>query len=295
MWEGCRSFLLRAKRLSRHLAHYYAAFLCFQNSFFVQPDDVQTGPTVTIQNQQPTVQAQGLPPHPDLFCNECNRTFSAPSSKKRHIRNVHENQRDYKCDFCTKAYTCKQNLKLHIQKKHGATGKTTTNKKRNKNGRTHGTFADHSDRAGTSKQVDRNRQQQPNSHSTSGDSHDSYDSSPNDSDSEHSDSDLDNSDQSDYYVDRGAAAQFFDMEAHEDRPKRKHKKRPRRDASDSEDSSRPDESEPRRKKAGQREPRGPTIRAPRQKRQREPNGQSRFPYRPQKGHVSVLTCLRARA
>ena len=37
---------------------------------------------------------------------------------KRHIHIVHEEHKDYKCEYCSKAFALEQNLKKHIQAVH---------------------------------------------------------------------------------------------------------------------------------------------------------------------------------
>ena len=44
-------------------------------------------------------------PHEDLKvfkCTTCDKDFGLNSDLNRHIKNVHEKQKDYKCDFCGK-------------------------------------------------------------------------------------------------------------------------------------------------------------------------------------------------
>ncbi|XP_035713672.1 zinc finger protein 816-like [Folsomia candida] len=55
----------------------------------------------------------------DVFqCRICPQIFLTKSGLRRHIRDAHENQRNYPCAFCDKRYSCASYLKGHVERKH---------------------------------------------------------------------------------------------------------------------------------------------------------------------------------
>ena len=48
-------------------------------------------------------------------CQECGKTFSNKSARKKHIKNVHLEIRNHVCDICEKGFTDNSRLQAHIQ------------------------------------------------------------------------------------------------------------------------------------------------------------------------------------
>lgn len=53
-----------------------------------------------------------------LHCHVCAQTFLRKSSVQRHIRVVHENQRNYLCKFCAKRFSSSAHLTRHVEARH---------------------------------------------------------------------------------------------------------------------------------------------------------------------------------
>ena len=53
----------------------------------------------------------------NVKCDLCDRIVKT-TELKRHMKVIHENKRDYKCDTCGKTYPRSTNLKHHINEKH---------------------------------------------------------------------------------------------------------------------------------------------------------------------------------
>ena len=51
-------------------------------------------------------------------CKTCGKSFSRSGELKKHIKTIHEGQRNYKCDFCGKSFTTSGHLKRHIKTIH---------------------------------------------------------------------------------------------------------------------------------------------------------------------------------
>lgn len=52
-----------------------------------------------------------------LFCcmeNECGKTFITKFNLKRHVTSVHLKSKNFKCDYCCKTFSSKQNLDEHV-------------------------------------------------------------------------------------------------------------------------------------------------------------------------------------
>ena len=51
----------------------------------------------------------------NFFCEKCKKNFSTQGNLQTHIKNIHENNRPFKCTFpnCTKAYVCLGKLYVH--------------------------------------------------------------------------------------------------------------------------------------------------------------------------------------
>ena len=52
-------------------------------------------------------------------CDSCGKTFTESGNMHKHIRTIHEGQRNYKCDSCGKLFNRTENLKKHIETIHG--------------------------------------------------------------------------------------------------------------------------------------------------------------------------------
>ena len=65
----------------------------------------------------------------EFICQTCGTPFSAQACLKRHIRNIHEGNKDHQCDFCGKAFGHASNLNRHVQVVHQ--GKKEKRKRRN--------------------------------------------------------------------------------------------------------------------------------------------------------------------
>ncbi|XP_021961418.1 PR domain zinc finger protein 5-like [Folsomia candida] len=53
-----------------------------------------------------------------LKCQLCQHTFARKDTLTKHIRVVHENQRNYPCTFCDKRFSQSEELKAHVEAKH---------------------------------------------------------------------------------------------------------------------------------------------------------------------------------
>ena len=51
-------------------------------------------------------------------CYHCSKSFTRTSHFKRHIRTIHEGQKDYKCESCAKSFSQAGTLKTHIRTIH---------------------------------------------------------------------------------------------------------------------------------------------------------------------------------
>ena len=51
-------------------------------------------------------------------CDSCGKPFTKSGDLKKHIKTIHEGQRNYKCDFCGKSFTQSGRLKRHIKALH---------------------------------------------------------------------------------------------------------------------------------------------------------------------------------
>ena len=51
-------------------------------------------------------------------CESCEKSFSQGGGLKRHIRTVHEGQKDHKCESCGKSFSESGSLKKHIHRIH---------------------------------------------------------------------------------------------------------------------------------------------------------------------------------
>ena len=54
----------------------------------------------------------------DYICANCGKSFSQAPHLKTHIHTVHEGNRDYKCIPCEKSFSQAYNLRKHIDKNH---------------------------------------------------------------------------------------------------------------------------------------------------------------------------------
>ena len=54
----------------------------------------------------------------DFLCQFCKKAFLKKDHLKRHIQTVHEKKRDFECDICNKSFTTSSSLKTHITKIH---------------------------------------------------------------------------------------------------------------------------------------------------------------------------------
>ena len=51
-------------------------------------------------------------------CGQCGKYFSEAYNLKRHIRRIHDGQRDYECKSCGKSFFEEYDLKRHIRRNH---------------------------------------------------------------------------------------------------------------------------------------------------------------------------------
>ena len=51
-------------------------------------------------------------------CPHCDKRFTVPYQRKKHIESEHEGKNKLKCDECTEMFQCKQSLEYHILSKH---------------------------------------------------------------------------------------------------------------------------------------------------------------------------------
>ena len=51
-------------------------------------------------------------------CGQCGKYFSEAYNLKRHIRRIHDGQRDYECKSCDKSFFEEYDLKRHIRRNH---------------------------------------------------------------------------------------------------------------------------------------------------------------------------------
>ena len=51
-------------------------------------------------------------------CPRCGKVLHSKLSLTAHIETVHEKLKKFSCEFCTKAYTRKSDLKVHVTRKH---------------------------------------------------------------------------------------------------------------------------------------------------------------------------------
>ena len=51
-------------------------------------------------------------------CSRCDKTFTTSFNMKKHIKTIHEGQRNYKCDSCGKSYKESGSLNFHIKTIH---------------------------------------------------------------------------------------------------------------------------------------------------------------------------------
>ena len=48
----------------------------------------------------------------------CEKTFSSSGDLKKHIKAVHNGQKNHKCDLCGKSFSRAHYLKIHIDSVH---------------------------------------------------------------------------------------------------------------------------------------------------------------------------------
>lgn len=53
-----------------------------------------------------------------VCCSICNRTFSRPADRKRHVKTVHMNMRDHECKICPRTFKQKSHLDSHVDAVH---------------------------------------------------------------------------------------------------------------------------------------------------------------------------------
>ena len=51
-------------------------------------------------------------------CMSCEKKFGDNTSLKRHVKTVHENQRQHDCNFCGKFFGIKSGLIMHVRRIH---------------------------------------------------------------------------------------------------------------------------------------------------------------------------------
>ena len=54
----------------------------------------------------------------DFKC-ESDMNFKSMKEREIHLETVHEGKRNFVCEFCTKQYSSKVNLELHLKNIHG--------------------------------------------------------------------------------------------------------------------------------------------------------------------------------
>ena len=50
----------------------------------------------------------------DFKCESCSKSFSHAGDLKKHLRRIHEGYKDHKCESCGKSFPQEGNLKKHI-------------------------------------------------------------------------------------------------------------------------------------------------------------------------------------
>ncbi|VDO39840.1 unnamed protein product, partial [Brugia timori] len=58
-------------------------------------------------------------------CQYCNRSFSISSNLQRHVRNIHNKEKPFRCDRCDRCFGQQTNLDRHT-KKHESNGGALT-------------------------------------------------------------------------------------------------------------------------------------------------------------------------
>lgn len=53
-----------------------------------------------------------------LKCHVCSQAFITRRGLRRHIRVVHENQRNHPCEFCGKTFPSAKDLERHVEARH---------------------------------------------------------------------------------------------------------------------------------------------------------------------------------
>ena len=57
----------------------------------------------------------------DHKCKSCGELFTRPESLKRHIHNIHEGRKDYKCELCGRSFSQSGIMKVHMKTHEGQT------------------------------------------------------------------------------------------------------------------------------------------------------------------------------
>ena len=53
-----------------------------------------------------------------LKCPECQKEISSKSNLRTHIKSVHEQSRDYICNYCDKTFKTSSSLQAHTERFH---------------------------------------------------------------------------------------------------------------------------------------------------------------------------------
>ena len=66
-------------------------------------------------------------------CGQCGKYFSEAYNLKRHIRRIHDGQRDYECKSCDKSFFEEYDLKRHIRRNHEDDNRAISDHEKKKN------------------------------------------------------------------------------------------------------------------------------------------------------------------
>merc|ERR1712038_1974086 len=53
-----------------------------------------------------------------INCQLCGKVYSKPESLRMHIKHVHDKIRDHLCKYCDQAFFLRRDLRRHIEKSH---------------------------------------------------------------------------------------------------------------------------------------------------------------------------------